>query len=39
MRAIGRVIALIVNLDEAFRGVSGISPAPLAQLAEIAVLH
>jgi len=31
MGAIGMVVALIINLDEPFRGVSGISPAPLAK--------
>lgn len=37
MGAIGMVIALIVNLDEPFRGASGISPAPLAKSVGIAV--
>ncbi|AJC20741.1 DUF4239 domain-containing protein [Pandoraea pulmonicola] len=37
MGAIGMVIALIVNLDEPFRGVSGISPAPLAKSVGIVV--
>ncbi|MFJ2994195.1 hypothetical protein [Pandoraea sp. NPDC087047] len=31
MGAIGMVVALIINLDEPFRGVSGISPGPLAK--------
>ncbi|VVE61339.1 hypothetical protein PPN31119_00542 [Pandoraea pnomenusa] len=37
MGAIGMVIALIVNLDEPFRGASGISPAPLAKSVGVAV--
>lgn len=37
MGAIGMVIALIINLDEPFRGASGISPAPLAKSVGIAV--
>ena len=39
MGAIGMVIALIVNLDEPFRGASGISPAPLAKSVGIVVPH
>lgn len=37
MGAIGMVIALIINLDEPFRGASGISPAPLAKSVGIVV--
>jgi len=37
MGAIGMVVALIINLDEPFRGVSGISPAPLAKSLGIVV--
>ncbi|ODP33830.1 DUF4239 domain-containing protein [Pandoraea sp. ISTKB] len=37
MGAIGMVIALIVNLDEPFRGSSGISPVPLAKSVGIVV--
>ncbi|MDM8355267.1 bestrophin-like domain [Pandoraea communis] len=37
MGAIGMVVALIINLDEPFRGVSAISPAPLAKSVGIAV--
>lgn len=39
MGAIGMVIALIINLDEPFRGVSGISPAPLAKSVGLVVPH
>ncbi|ALS60023.1 bestrophin-like domain [Pandoraea norimbergensis] len=37
MGAIGMVVALIINLDEPFRGVSGISPAPLAKSVGIVI--
>jgi hypothetical protein len=39
MGAIGMVVALIINLDEPFRGASGISPVPLAKSVGIAIPH